>query len=163
VTNGNQGASGGETVNVCTDADIAEHAGMAQTYEFQREYAVSNVLKRIFVELPAALGGMIAWENPYLEVGLQERNISLATMLDGIGRAARENIDPLWTGEMGRADQEMVLAAGRSVRLNRQPVALPLPQDPSEEAAFDRNFEKRFGVHPREDLEKALVVNFKAR
>jgi hypothetical protein len=84
-------------------------------------------------------------------------------MLDGIGRAARENIDPLWTGEMGRADQEMVLAAGRSVRLNRQPVALPLPQDPSEEAAFDRNFEKRFGVHPREDLEKALVVNFKAR
>ena len=163
VTNGNQGASGGETVNVCTAEDIAERAGQAKTYEFQREYATSNVVKQIFVELPAELGGTIAWENPYLEAGLPERNISLATMLDGIGRAARENIDPLWTGEMGRADQEMVLAAGRSVRLNRQPVALPLPQDPSEEAAFDRNFEQRFGVHPREDLEKALAVNFKAR
>ena len=163
VTNGNQGASGGETVNVCTAEDISERAGQARTYEFQREYAASNVVKRIFVELPDELGGTIEWENPYLEVGIQERNISLATMLDGIGRAARENIDPLWTGEMGRADQEMVLAAGRSVRLNRQPVALPLPQDPSEEAAFDRNFEQRFGVHPREDLEKALAVNFKAR
>ena len=163
VTNGNQSASGRETVNVCTDADIAEHAGMAQTYEFQREYAVSNVLKRIFVELPAALGGMIAWENPYLEVGLQERNISLATMLDGIGRAVREDIDPLWTGEMGRADQEMVLAARRSIGLNRQLVALPLPPDPSEEEAFDRKFEQRFGIHPREDLAKALEVNFKAR
>ena len=163
VTNGNQSASGGETVNVCIDADIAEQAGRAQTYEFQREYAVSNVLKRIYVELPAEFGGMIAWENPYLEVGLQERNISLATMLDGIGRAVREDIDPFWTGEMGRADQEMVLAARRSIQLNRQPVALPLPPDPSEEEAFDQKFEQRFGIHPREDLAKALEVNFKAR
>ena len=163
VTNGNQGASGGETVNVCTAEDIAERAGQARTYEFQREYAESNVIKRIFVELPAELGGTIEWENPYLEVGIQERNISLATMLDGIGRAAGKDIDPLWTGEMGRADQEMVLAAGRSTRLNRQPVALPLPPDPAEEVAFDRNFEQRFGVHPREDLEKVLTVNFKAR
>ena len=163
VTNGNQSASGGETVNVCTAQDIAERAGQARTYEFQREYAESNVIKRIFVELPAELGGTIEWENPYLEMGLQERNISLATMLDGIGRAVREDIDPLWTGEMGRADQEMVLAAGRSIRTNRQPVALPLPPDPSEETAFDQNFEQRFGVHPREDLEKALAVNFKAR
>ena len=163
VTNGNQSASGGETVNVCTDADIAERAGQARAYEFQREYTTSNIVKRIFVELPAELGGTIEWENPYLEVGLPERNISLATMLDGIGRAVREDVDPLWTGEMGRADQEMVLAARRSVQLNRQPVALPLPPDPSEEEAFDRNFEGRFGVHPREDLEKALAVNFKAR
>ena len=163
VTNGNQGASGGETVNVCTAEDIAEHAGRAQTYEFQREYAASNIIKRIFVELPAELGGMIEWENPYLEVGLQERNISLATMLDGIARAVREDIDPLWTGGMGRADQEMVLAAGRSIRTNRQPVALPLPPDPSEEEAFDRKFEGQFGVHPREDLEQTLAVNFKAR
>ena len=163
VTNGNQSASGGETVNVCTAEDIAKRAGQARTYEFEREYAASNVIKRIFVKLPNELGGTIEWENPYLEVGLQERNISLATMLDGIGCAVREDIDPLWTGEMGRADQEMVLAAGRSVRLNRQPVALPLPPDPSEEAAFDRNFEQRFGVHPREDLAKVLAVNFKAR
>ena len=163
VTNGNQSASGGETVNVCTAEDITERAGQARTYKFQREYAESNGLKRIFVELPAELGGTIEWENPYLGVGLQERNISLATMLDGIGRAVREDIDPLWTGEMGRADQEMVLAARRSIRMNRHPVALPLPPDPSEEEAFDRTFEERFGVHPREDLEKALVVNFKAR
>ena len=163
VTNGNQSASGGETVNVCTDADITERAGQARTYAFQREYAASNVIKRIFVELPSELGGTIEWENPYLEAGLEERNISLATMLDGIGRAVREDSDPLWTGEMGRADQEMVLAASRSIRLNRQPVALPLPPAHSEEKAFDRQFEERFGVHPREDVEKALAVNFKAR
>lgn len=163
VTNGNQSASGGETVNVCTAEDITERAGQARTYEFQREYAASNALKRIFVELPAELGGTIEWENPYLAVGLQERNISLATMLDGIGRAVREDIGPLWTGEMGRADQEMVLAARRSIEMNRQPVKLPLSPDPSEEEAFDRSFEQRFGVHPREELEKALTVNFKAR
>lgn len=163
VTNGNQGASGGETVNVCTAEDIDTRAGQARTYEFQREYAKSNVIKRIFVELPAELGGVVEWENPYLEVGIQERNISLATMLDGIGRAAREDTDLLWTGEMGRSDQAMVLAAGRSIRMNRQPVALPLPPDPAEEEAFDQNFEQRFGVHPREDLERALAVNFKAR
>ena len=52
VTNGNQSASGGETVNVCTAEDIAERAGQARTYEFQREYAASNIIKRIFVELP---------------------------------------------------------------------------------------------------------------
>ena len=163
MTNGNQGASGGETVNVCTAEDLAEHTATAQTYEFQREYTASKVIKRIFVELPTELGGTIEWKNPYLEVGIQERNISLATMLDGIGRAVREDIDPLWTGEMGREDQEMVLAARRSIGMDRRPVALPLPPDPSEEKAFDRIFEERFGVHPREDLDAALAVNFKAR
>ncbi len=163
VTNGNQGASGGEMVNVCTAEDLAEHTATAQVYEFQREYTPSKVIKRIFVELPTELGSTIEWKNPYLEVGIQERNISLATMLDGIGRAVREDIDPLWTGEMGRGDQEMVLAARRSIQMDRQPVALPLPPDPSEEQVFDRIFEERFGVHPYEDLEAALAVNFKAR
>jgi len=163
VTNGNQGASGGETVNVCTDGDIAERAGRARTYEFQREYAKSKVLKRIFVELPESLGGTIEWINPYQDTGISEGNVSLATMLDGIARAVREDIAPLWPGENGRADQEMVIAARRSIQKNRQPVPLPLPSDPSEEEAFDRNFEQKYGVHPREDIEKALSVNFKAR
>ena len=64
---------------------------------------------------------------------------------------------------MGRADQEMVIAAHRSVQSNRQPIQLPLQPDPEEEAAFDKNFEEQFGVHPREDIEKALHVHFKAR
>ena len=64
---------------------------------------------------------------------------------------------------MGRADQEMVIAAHRSIRTNRQPVQLPLEPDPAEEDAFDRDFEEQFGVHPREDIEKVLHVNFKAR
>ena len=163
VTNGNQSASGGETVNVCTDADIAERAGRAKTYEFQRAYTESKALKRISVDLPKELGGTIAWVNPYQHTMIREGNISLATMLDGLGRAVQEDAAPLWTGEMGRANQEMVLAARRSIRMNRQPVALPLPPDSSEEEAFDRDFEQQFGVHPRADLEKALSVNFKAR
>ena len=162
ITNGNQGASGGETVNVCTDEDL-KNGGRAQTYEFQREYSKNKVLQRIFVELPESLGGRIEWINPYRETEITESGISLATMLDGIAHAVRENTKPLWTGEMGRADQEMVIAAHRSVQMNRQPVKLPLQPDPDEEAAFDRNFEEQFGVHPRDDIEKALEVNFKAR
>ena len=163
VTNGNQGATGGETVNVCSDEDIAERNGKARTYPFQREFAASGVLERIYVELPMALGGTIEWVNPYQSLGIEERNISLATMLDGIARAVREDTDPLWTGEMGRADQEMVIAAHRSIQSNRQPIQLPLLSDPAEEEAFDRDFERQFSVHPREDLEKVLIVNFKAR
>jgi len=162
ITNGNQGASGGETVNVCTDEDL-KNGGRAQTYEFQREYSENKVLQRIFVELPESLGGTIEWINPYRETEITESGISLATMLDGIAHAVRENTKPLWTGEMGRADQEMVIAAHRSIQMNRQPVKLPLQPDPDEEAAFDRNFEEQFGVHPRDDIEKALEVNFKAR
>ena len=162
ITNGNQGATGGETVNVCTDEDLL-NGGRAQTYEFQREYSDSGTLQRIFVELPASLGGTVAWVNPYRQTDISETGISLATMLDGIARAVREDTQPLWTGEMGRADQEMVIAAHRSIHINRQPVELPLEADPAEEEAFDRNFEAQFGVHPREDIEKALQVNFKAR
>ena len=162
ITNGNQSATGGETVNVCTDEDLL-NGGKAQTYEFQREYSESGTLRRIFVELPISLGGTVEWVNPYYGTNIAESGISLATMLDGIARAVREDTQPLWTGEMGRADQEMVIAAHRSIQMNRQPVELPLEADPAEEEAFDQNFETQFGVHPREDIEKALQVNFKAR
>ena len=162
VTNGNQGATGGETVNVCTDEDVTQRRGRAQTYAFQREYATSKVLKRVWVDLPESLGGTIEWENPYQHTALPETSVSVATLLDGLARAVREDADLLWPGEYGRADQEMVLAARRSVQINRQPVSLPLPPDPAEEEAFDRRFEERTGVHPREDLDKALGVNFKA-
>ncbi|MCG9125972.1 Gfo/Idh/MocA family oxidoreductase [Candidatus Poribacteria bacterium] len=162
ITNGNQGANGGETVNVCTDEDI-KNGGRAQTYEFQREYGDNKVLHRIFVELPEALGGTIEWVNPYRETGISESGISLATMLDGIATAVREDTQPLWTGEMGRADKEMIIAAYRSIQMNRQPIQLPLQPDTNEETAFDKNFEKQYGVHPRENIERALEVNFKAR
>lgn len=162
ITNGNQGATGGETVNVCTDEDLL-NGGRAQTYEFQREYNEDKTLRRIFIELPASLGGIIEWVNPYQRTAISETGISLATMLDGIARAVREDTQPLWTGKMGRADQEMVIAAHRSIQTNRQPIQLPLEPDPAEEDAFDRDFEAQFGVHPREDIEKALQVNFKAR
>ncbi len=162
ITNGNQGATGGETVNVCTDEDLL-NGGRAQTYEFQREYSESGTLQRIFVELPESLGGTVEWVNPYQRTDISETGISLATMLDGIARAVREDTQPLWTGEMGRADQEMVIAAHRSIRTNRQPIQLPLQPGDAEEDAFDRDFEAQFGVHPREDIEKALQVNFKAR
>jgi hypothetical protein len=87
----------------------------------------------------------------------------VATLLDGLARAVIEGGDPPWPGEYGRADQEMVLAAGRSIAANRQPVPLPLAPDPDEEEAFDRGFVERFGVHPREDLDAVLEVSFKAR
>ncbi|MXV76690.1 Gfo/Idh/MocA family oxidoreductase [Candidatus Poribacteria bacterium] len=162
ITNGNQGATGGETVNVCTDEDL-RNGGRAQTYEFQREYNTDKTLHRIFVELPTSLGGTVEWVNPYQHTSISETGISLATMLDGIARAVREDTQPIWTGKMGRADQEMVIAAHRSIQTNRQPIQLPLEPDPIEEDTFDRNFETQFGVHPRADIEKALQVNFKAR
>lgn len=163
ITNGNQGATGGETINVCTDDDIAQRAGRAQTYPFQREYSEDGTLHRIFAELPPALGGTQDWVNPYRNTDIAESGISLATILEGLARTVQEGTEPLWTGEMGRADQEMVIAAHRSVQMNRQPVTLPLQPDPLEEETFDREFEAQFGVHPRENIEKALQVNFKAR
>ena len=163
ITNGNQGATGDETINVCTDEDINQHEAKAKTYPFQREYSENDVLKRIYVELPKSLGGTIEWHNPYLETGILEKNISLATMLEGIAQAVREDLDPLWTGEMGREDQEMVIAAHRSIQMNRQPVNLPISIDLGEEEGFDQRFIQRFGVHPREDLNQVLAVNFKAR
>lgn len=163
ITNGNQGATGGETVNVCTDEDIGKNAGRAQTYEFQRKYGDDKVLQSIYVELPESLGGTIEWKNPYRHTQISEGGISLATMLDGIATAVRENTHPIWTGEMGRADQEMVIARHRSVQSNRQPIQLPLSPNPEEEEKFDQDFEKQYGVHPRDDIEKALQVNFKAR
>jgi hypothetical protein len=163
VTNGNQGASGGETVNVCTDEDIASRAAQANTYAFQREYMDAGALKRIWVDLPESLGGTIEWVNPYYDTQISEGSISLATVLDGLARAVIEDDDPVWPGEFGRADQEMVLAARRSIDANRQPVALPLAPDPEEEEAFDRGFVERFGVHPRRDLDAVLDVSFKAR
>lgn len=163
ITNGNQGATGDETINVCTDEDINQHEAKAKTYPFQREYGENDVLKRIYVELPKSLGGTIEWHNPYLETGILEKNISLATMLEGIAQAVREDLDPLWTGEMGREDQEMVIAAHRSIQMNRQPVNLPISIDLGEEEGFDQRFIQRFGVHPREDLNQVLAVNFKAR
>lgn len=163
ITNGNQGATGGETVNVCTDEDISQSAGRAQTYEFQREYGEDKVLQRIYVELPESIGGTIEWLNPYRQTPISEGGISLATMLDSIATAVREDTQPIWTGEMGRADQEMVIARHRSIQSNREPIQLPLAPDPEEEAAFDRSFEEQYGVHPRDDIEKALQVNFKAR
>lgn len=161
VTNGNQSATGGETVNVCTDADIVEREARAQTYAFQREYTDSKTPKRIWVDLPQSLGGTIEWVNPYQDTTIDETRVSLATLLDGLGRAVREDIAPLWPGESGRADQEILVALRRSIQANRQPVVLPLPVDPAEEEAFDRNFEKQFGVHPREDSEILLSPNFR--
>ena len=84
-------------------------------------------------------------------------------MLTGIAQAVREDLDPLWTGEMGREDQEMVIAAHRSIQMNRQPINLPISIDLSEEERFDQRFIQRFGVHPREDLGQALAANFNAR
>ena len=163
VTNGNQSTTGNETINVCTDDDINQHTAKAKTYPFQREYSKKNILQRIYVELPKSLGGTIEWHNPYLGTKILENNISLATMLTGIARAVQEDQDPLWTGEMGREDQEMIIAAHRSIQMNRQPIKLPISIDLSEEERFDQQFTQRFGVHPREDLNQALTVNFKAR
>lgn len=164
VTNGNQNAAGGETVHVCSDEDIAQRAGRASTYEFQREFVEgSKALRRIWVDLPQSLGGRVEWENPYRHTGISEMQISIAAMLEGLANAIRAGSAALWPGENGRADQEMCLAARRSIESNRQPVRLPLLPDPAEEQAFDRTFEERFGICPREDPEKVLQISFKAR
>jgi len=95
-------------------------------------------------------------------LAVSEPNLSLVTLLDGLARAVREGAPVAWPGESGRLDRETMIAAQRSIRANRQPVTLPLPTDPAEEEAFDRDFIARFGIHPREEPEKVLSVSFKA-
>lgn len=163
ITNGNQGVTGGETVNVCTDEEIALANTMARTYEFRREYTPAGTLQRIWVDLPSSLGGALAWVNPYRQRQLSEVNISVAALLEAFGRAVMGDGEPAWPAAEGRLDRELMIAAERSVKANRQPVALPLTIDPAEETAFDQDFVERFGIHPREDVEKVLGVSFKAR
>jgi predicted dehydrogenase len=163
ITNGNQTASGGETVNVCTDEDISERFAKATTFPFERTYTSEGILSSIKVDLPHTLGGAVVWENPYKHQRISEMHISLAYLLDAMARAIREDGVPAWSGEDGRLDMEMMLGAQRSIAVNRQPVALPLGRDAQEEGAFDVQFEERFGVHPREDLDRALAVSYKAR
>jgi predicted dehydrogenase len=167
VTNGNQGAVGGETVNVCTDEDVKLRAGRGGSFPFQREYDGSGNLRRIWVDLPESLGGTVEWENPYHELQISENRISLATLLEGLAESVVDGKDPLWPGEFGLADQEMILAAKRSIGEERKPVELPLPLDSREERAFDTEFEEKFGVNPRPgsgaDLDEIIKVNFKAR
>ena len=163
VTNGNQGAIGGETVNVCTDEDIDQRTAVARSYPFQREAAEDGITRRIWVDLPEELGGTVEWVNPYFELKVPEAYVSLATMLDGIARAVRNDSEVLWPGANGRQDVEMALASARSAKTDRRPVPLPLSTDPEEEEIFDRDFIARFSVNPREDIEQALGVSFKAR
>ena len=47
VTNGNQNATGGEAVHVCTDDEIANDRARARTYLFQREFTDDDRLRRI--------------------------------------------------------------------------------------------------------------------
>ena len=163
ITNGNQGATGGETINTCTDEELARRAGEAVSYPFEREFTASKTLKRIWADLPKALGGCIEWTNPFCNTALPEGSISLATMLSGLARAVHENGPPLWPGENGRSDQEMMIAGQRSICADRKPISLPLKPDPKEEEAFDREFEQRFGACPREDAERVLQISFNAR
>ena len=162
ITNGNQGACGGEAVNVCTNDDIALRSGRAGRYEFHREHGEQGALRRIWVELPASLGGSIEWVNPYPPMAVSEPNISLVTLLEALAQAVRDGAPVVWSAESGRLDRETMIAAQRSIRANRQPVALPLAIDAAEETAFDRDFIERFGIHPREEPEKVLGVSFKA-
>lgn len=90
-------------------------------------------------------------------------NVSLAHLLVSFARAVVEDAEVAWSGVDGRLDIDMMLAARRSIAMNRQPVALPLFRDAAKEEAFDLRFEDLFGVHPRADLERALVVSYKAR
>jgi len=163
ITNGNQGVTGSETVNVCIDEEIAVANAMASTYEFRREYTPAGMLQRIWIDLPSSLGGTVAWVNPYKEREISEVNISLATLLEALGRTVMGDGELAWPASEGRLDRELMIAAERSIAAGRRPVPLPVPLDPTEEAAFDRDFIERFGIHPREDVEKVLSVSFKAR
>ncbi len=163
ITNGNQTAFGGETVNVCTSADVAERSARAGTYPFERAYTPDRTLDHIRVALPDSLGGTLVWENPYMHKRISEMNVSLAHLLEAMVLAVVDDVAPAWSGEDGQLDMEMMLGGQRSIMTNRQPVALPLLRDPREEEAFDVQFEARFGVHPRRDVEQALAVSFKAR
>ena len=163
ITNGNQGATGGETVNVCTDEDLL-NGGRAQTYEFQREYSDNWHFATYLCGTPS----VFRWHCRVGKSLSADRYFRDGYLIgNDAGRycyAPFEKIhNPCGQGRMGRADQEMVIAAHRSIQTNRQPIQLPLEPDPAEEEAFDRDFEAQFGVHPREDIEKALQVNFKAR
>jgi predicted dehydrogenase len=162
ITNGNQGTIGGELVYVATDEDIEHNQARARAFPFQRAEMMREevkVLQRIWVDLPE---GTVEWSNPFAPLAVVEGQVSLTAMLVGIATAVRDKVEPLWSGEAGRTDQEMILAMDRSIANHRQPVPLPLAIDLDEEARFNQSFETQFGCHPH-DIERAIQVSFKAR
>ncbi|MEF3308069.1 Gfo/Idh/MocA family oxidoreductase [Paenibacillus sp. GYB004] len=159
ITNGNQGAIGGEEVRVALE-DRLQQGGETATVLYQREYADMedvSVLQRMWVDLPD--GRMVQWSNPFARYALPELLVSVAYMHDSLLQAVEVGKPLLYTAARAKTDMEILLAMRYSARRDGAPVSLPLQMEAQEEEELTRQFMKRYGKGPF-DVEGLLEISF---
>jgi predicted dehydrogenase len=119
-----------------------------------RQVNGEEVLDRIEVNLP---NQTIAWENPYAEWGVGERQVAIVDELMSLANAVLEDKAPTYGADAARLDLEMNLAMVESGLRDRQVLPFPLTSPADIEQKSHQRFEEEFGVD-YEDVERLLDI-----
>lgn len=159
ITNGNQGALGGEEVRIVTKETLA-NGGRTISVPFQREYAEignTKVIQRMWVDLPDI--GRLSWENAFGKYSLEESIVPVAYMHESIYSAIESNAPLVYTPERAKLDLEILLAMEYSSARDGAGVSLPLQLDPDEEHKLKESFQSKYGRDPF-DIEGLVDISF---
>jgi choline dehydrogenase-like flavoprotein len=108
-----------------TDYQIeAMSDGKIQRFSAAREEDTSGTLKSISAVLPNS--GPVTWNNPFSRCRFSDEQIGVATILEGMAKAAVKGSPPLYTADDFLTDIEIVQALRYSAESNGRPISLPL-------------------------------------
>ena len=158
---GTEGTIVGDTIYV-VPAEELEQGARGVPHEPRRVTRQINgeeVLERIEVELP---GETIAWENPFVALGIGERQVAVADELLSIADAVTEDREPEYGAAQGRLDQEMNLAMQESALRKWQVIDFPLTGLTETEQEDHRQFREQYGCEP-EEVDKLIDVFYPRR
>jgi predicted dehydrogenase len=124
-----------------------------------RQVDGEEVLERIEINLP---GQTIGWSNPYVDLGVTERQVAVVDELMSIANAVLENKAPTYGAAEARLDIEMNLAMLESGLRERETITFPLLPGSAIEQQVQQRFEAEYGVHP-EDIDKLIDVFYPRR
>lgn len=143
ITSGKQSKFGGEKV-------FSQLYG-GKFFEVQREFGQKTPI-RLYVSLE---GKTVEWINPYPNILVKEKFISMIEMLDSFYQAIINNKPMNYSLADGKIDQETYLGSKRAARLGKQ-IKLPLTEDKSEESTFEEMFYQKYGIGPFEEPDSII-------
>ena len=109
-----RGMAVGSELTLLTGSDSSEILQVERTME---EIGGQQVLKSIHA-------GEWSWENPYEEYGISEGHVALASIMEGVVQAIREDAEPEYGSWNGRVDREVDLAITQSQEAGNIPIEL---------------------------------------
>ncbi len=118
-----------------------------------------EVLQRIEVDLPDQT---IGWDNPYVDLGVTERQVAVADELMSIANAVLTDQEPSYGAAEARLDLEMNLAMLESGLRDRETITFPLFPNTDIEQQVHQKFEETYGVHPQ-DIDALLDLFYPRR